>query len=570
MIASLLIWSYIIIFSFIYGATILETLQHLFNPGQELQDTPKALIALLGLGCITILACLLSLFIKMGWLAQSIFFIGGILLGVRILRTNRQLFQGKRVSIPWLLILLAIIVLLTTLENGSHGTSNPDTGIYHAQAIKWIETYPAVPGLGNLHSRFAYDSSWLVANAFFSFSFLGLRSFHVLPGAFLVMVLIYLLGGTYRLLKGHITITDVLKTLLIPLIFYTLRIQISSPGTDFPVQVWMWVVISLWLESIEIKPNEAGRSIQVEEILIFIFSIFLVTVKLSSAPVLLLPLLIFIRQIRRKAVNAFKLVLVALIILAPWFARNLILSGYWIYPAPFLVNLSPNWDWKIPLNNVIGEVRSIQAWARIPGVDTNKVLAMPLRSWLKEWFENLTKYQKAVVLGAVFSPILFAVSALTWLRRKIFTGSYIYMYVVGYIGLIFWFYEAPDIRFGYGVLASTVLLAGTPLLAWILQKVPMQKYVIFGLIALITLYQAAVFFNSIEVKTLESRIVLPTDYAGLPTVPCSIHGMKLMCAEYYNECDYGPFPCIPPGSASKNVEMRGASLRDGFRYLNNP
>jgi hypothetical protein len=308
----------------------------------------------------------------------------------------------------------------------------------------------------------------------------------------------------------------------------------------------------------------------VEEILIFIFSIFLVTVKLSSAPLLLLPLLIFIRQIRRKAVNAFKLVLVALIILAPWFARNLILSGYWIYPAPFLVNLSPNWDWKIPLNNVIGEVRSIQAWARIPGVDTNKVLAMPLRSWLKEWFENLTKYQKAVVLGAVFSPILFAVSALTWLRRKIFTGSYIYMYVVGYIGLIFWFYEAPDIRFGYGVLASTVLLAGTPLLAWILQKVPMQKYVIFGLIALITLYQAAVFFNSIEVKTLESRIVLPTDYAGLPTVPCSIHGMKLMCAEYYNECDYGPFPCIPPGSASKNVEKRGASLGDGFRYLTNP
>jgi uncharacterized membrane protein len=195
---------------------------------------------------------------------------------------------------------------------------------------------------------------------------------------------------------------------------------------------------------------------------------------------------------------------------------------------------------------------------------------MPLRSWLKEWFGNLTKNQKAVVLGAILSPILFAISALTLLRRKIFSGSYTYLYVVGYVGVIFWFYEAPDIRFGYGVLASTVLLAGTPLLAWILQKVPRQKYVIFGLIALITLYQAAVFFNSIEFKTLESRIILPTDYASLPTVPCSIHGMKLMCAEYYNECDYGPFPCIPPGSASKNVEMRGASLRDGFRYLNNP
>ena len=175
-----------------------------------------------------------------------------------------------------------------------------------------------------------------------------------------------------------------------------------------------------------------------------------------------------------------------------------------------------------------------------------------------------------VVLGAVFSPVLFAISGLTWLRRKNFTGSYLYLYIVGYIGVIFWFYEAPDIRFGYGVLASTVLLAGTPLLVWILQKVPMQKYVVFGLIALITLYQAAVFYKSIEFKTLEARIILPTDYAGLPTVPCSIHGTTLLCAEYYNECDYGPFPCIPLGSASKNVEMRAASLRDGFRYLTKP
>ncbi len=570
MIASLLIWSYIIIFSLIYGATILDLLQRFFNPGRDLQDTPKALIALLGLCCITVLACLLSLFIKLGWLAQSIFFIAGILLGVRLLGTHRQLFKGKRISIPWLVIFLAVIVLLTTLENGSHGISNPDTGIYHAQAIKWIETYPAVPGLGNLHSRFAYDSSWLVVNAFFSFSFLGLHSFHVLPGAFLVMVLIYLLGGTVRLLKGNITITDGLKTLLIPLIFYTLRIQISSPGTDFPVQVWMWVLISLWLESIEIGPNDGNGPIKVEELLIFVFSIFLVTVKLSSAPLILLPIFIFVRQVQRKAVNAFKLALVALIILAPWFARNLILSGYWIYPAPFLVNLSPNWDWKIPLNNVIGEARSIQAWARIPGQNADRVLAMPLRSWLKEWFGNLTKNQRVVVLAAVLSPIIFAISGLTWLRRKIFFGSYTDLYIVGYIGVIFWFYEAPDIRFGYGVLASTVLLAGTPLLIWILQKVPRQKYVVFGLIAVITLYQAGVFYKSIEFKTLESRIVLPADYGSLPTVPCSIRGMKLMCAEYYNECDYGPFPCIPPGSASKKVEMRGASLRDGFRYLDKP
>jgi hypothetical protein len=58
---------------------------------------------------------------------------------------------------------------------------------------------------------------------------------------------------------------------------------------------------------------------------------------------------------------------------------------------------------------------------------------------------------------------------------KNITGSYLDLYVVGYIGVIFWFYEAPDIRFGYGVPASTVLLAGTLLLVWILQKVPKEN-----------------------------------------------------------------------------------------------
>jgi hypothetical protein len=570
MVASLLIWIYIILFSLIYGATILEILQKFFSIKTDIENTSKPLIALLGLCCIGVLAPLLSLFIKLGWLAQSIFFIGGIILGVRLLRAHVPIFRIKLDSIPWLLIVLLVLVVLTTLENGSHSPTNPDTGIYHAQAIKWIETYPAVPGLGNLHSRLAYDSNWLVLNAFFSFSFLRLRSFHVLPGAFLVIGLIYLLGGTYRLLKGNVTVTDILKTLVIPLIFYTLRTQISSPGTDFPVQVWMWVIIAIGLELIEIKKNDPDFPIRSEEVLIFIFSIFLITIKLSALPLLLLPLFLLVKQIRKKPLNAFKLVLVAFIILAPWLARNLILSGYWVYPVPFLASLSPNWDWKIPVNNVIRETRSIQAWARIPGGNSSQVLARPLMSWLKEWFENLTTNQRLLLLGAVFSPIVFPLSAFTWHRKNQSTGNYAYLYLVGYIGVIFWLYEAPDIRFGYGFIASTVLLVITPLLAWLLQKTPFQKIIVFGLIVLIGLYQAFVFYKSTDFKTLEARIVLPADYAELPTYPCSIHGKTLLCAQYYNSCEYGPFPCIPPGNASKNTEMRGPLLSEGFRTISEP
>ena len=43
----------------------------------------------------------------------------------------------------------------------SRGLQHTDTGIYHAQAIRWYEEYGLVKGLGNLQQHFAYNSAYL-------------------------------------------------------------------------------------------------------------------------------------------------------------------------------------------------------------------------------------------------------------------------------------------------------------------------------------------------------------------------------------------------------------------------
>lgn len=476
----------------------------------------------------------------------------------------------KLASITWWLWMFALLVFLTVLENGTHAPGNPDTGIYHAQAIRWMETFPAVPGLGNLHSRFAFNSNWLVINAFFSFSFLGIRSFHVLPGVFLLVSMSYLMEGTAKLLQKEITVASVIKTLLIPLVFYTLGSQISSPGTDFPATIWTWITLSLWLEAIEIKVKPQQNAIGLEEILVYIFSVYLITVKLSTIPLLLLSAFLLIKYVRKNTKMVIKLLILALIILAPWFARNLILSGYWVYPVPMLSLLSPNWDWKIPLRSVVNEQNVIQAWARIPRADSEYVLAMPFISWLKEWFQNLTLNQRILVSVAIFSPIIYAIAGPFVLRKSPLFKYFNYAYLVSYCGLAFWLFEAPDIRFGFGFIVITVLIAGSPLVYWLLKKTPHQKFVLFSLVSMIILYQVVVLSKSIDFKTLYERVLVPSDYGGLATRPCDIHGYTLACAEYYNECWYDPFPCIPPGSANPKVEMRGETLRSGFRVVKSP
>ena len=389
------------------------------------------LVILAGLCLINTLAALLSLFIKLGWFAQMLLFIPGMVFGWRMWKKRAGLFALKLPKYSWLVGILLVLIFFTVLENSTHSPSNPDTGIYHAQAIRWMETYPAVPGLGNLHSRLAYNTNWLVLNALFSFSFLGLRSFHVLPGAMALAALVYLVQGVQQLLKGSVTFGNIFKMILIPLLFYTVGAQISSPGTDLPADILIWITLAVWLDYIDIPKDKPGAGLG--EIFIFIFSIYLVTIKLSSLPVLLLAAFIFFRQLRLGRKIAVRYLVVAIILLAPWWARNLILSGYWVYPVPAIAHFSPNWDWKIPLERVIQEQRSILAWARLPQADAQEVLAMPLKSWLRQWFENQTANRQALVLGGLASPIVFALGAWLSRRKKCLTGPLILAYAASYV-----------------------------------------------------------------------------------------------------------------------------------------
>ena len=47
---------------------------------------------------------------------------------------------------------LCLLVLFFAYA-ASHGYLHVDTGLYHAQSIRWAEEYGAVPGLALLHNR---------------------------------------------------------------------------------------------------------------------------------------------------------------------------------------------------------------------------------------------------------------------------------------------------------------------------------------------------------------------------------------------------------------------------------
>ena len=279
MIAALLIWSFLLILTYLYGAAVFAGLVKFLRIHVTTEPgVPLTLLA--GLSVITVAAQVANLFIPLG----AGFILALLTGGLWIVYRNPSLIQ---VSIPrygWLGWIFIALAFVTILENATHFSANPDTGFYHTQTIRWFETYRIVPGLGNLQERYAFNSAWLVLNAAFSLAFLGIQSFRLVNGMMFLTAIFFFAEGLQEILQRKLTITSLAKMLFLVLSYYLLGSEISSVGNDMPVSLAIWIILVLWLERIE-SPVEDG----VRTILIFLLPVLVITIKLSSMPLLLFP-----------------------------------------------------------------------------------------------------------------------------------------------------------------------------------------------------------------------------------------------------------------------------------------
>ncbi len=565
MLATLLIWIYAALLSFTYGLGCVLLLRKACH-FEEDQFPSFSLISITGLAIITTLAGFLSLIINLGLAANLVILLGGV--GIFVLARGwlpgllREGFNRLKGSGPliWLLCAaLALFVLARTTEP----PLNYDTGLYHAQAIRWIETYRVVPGLGNLADRLAFNSAWFLPSALFSFSFLGLRSFHVLGGFIFLLANLVFLGKASRLLKGEFALSSVVCLALIYLSRRLFGLELSSPGTDMPAALLTWLVFLLALEKIEAG---AAARFDLRSTLIMLISTFAVTLKLSVAPVLLLPLFFLLRGLLARQPGALPAMLgVSTLVAVPWLARNIILSGYLVYPfaAIDLFNV----DWKIPAVYVTQMADAITAWARLPRQDARVVLQLPFTRWVPAWWHAQEAFSRQMLVGIGLGSCAWLVLSLASMLRpgKILAAvrRYAILYLAGWAGITFWFASAPDIRFSYGFLAILLCLLAAPLIQWLLVRLRRLAIPLMAAAILILL-----FYQAYGVYKLHSQVrwLLPADYPSAAVAPRTLGRFDANMPISGDQCWYAPLPCTP--THNPEVRMRGATLQEGFYNKN--
>ncbi len=289
----------------------------------------------------------------------------------------------------------------------SRGIIHYDTGLYHAQSIRWMEEYGVVKGLGNLHCRLAYNSSSFALSALYSMAFLGGQSYHCAAGwlAFLLSVVCLRMRKSLR--AGRLRASDFARVMCV---YYLVNIfdEMISPASDYFMVLVAFYMVIKWLDL-----SESGERTILPYGLLCVLGVFLMTVKLSAALILLLTIYPACRLIGEKRWGETGVYLgMGILTALPFFIRNVVISGWLVYPFTQIDLFDV--VWKMPKGLADYDAREIQVWGR--GYTDVAQFDMPMRQWLPGWFRTLAGSDRALVLAAAVAvfALLAEAAYLTW------------------------------------------------------------------------------------------------------------------------------------------------------------
>jgi len=543
----------IVLLAFVYGVAAIR----MFVKRNELSSLPIVIYPVIGLAVLATVTNILSLFLAIGLLVKIGVIVVGALLFFLNFRWIREInkaivIEFKNLGLPAKLLFVFTTVFVQYLT--AQPTLSYDEGLYYIQFIKWTETYPVVPGLANLHHRFGFNSSWHMLTALFNTSsFTGVEENRI-NGAIYLLMLFHFLSGLrqqnafLRWLKGGMLVAISLPFLIV--------YNLTSPNADIIILFLFLFGVDVWITAL-IK----GEENRTQNFLVAILSIFLLTIKPSAIPVLCLPALIFIDWLQKKQyTNIFRFVALSFVIVAPWLVRNIILSGYMLFPFEKLDLFS--FDWKVPAENAVEARRMIKDSAYYLYNDNSVLQAGSFTEKIKIWFlRNLRIYDKLFLVIVMLSPFVL------FLYRKTIKKEVIWLWLCLLAGMLFWFIQAPDPRFGYAYIITTCLLVLATVASG---KISAPKNFIF---AVVFIFQTGTIFlySYLHKKFIaEARIretgantlLMPSPYFvpelqqkdSVPFVQTPVVG---------DQCWDAPLPCSAENM--RLYEKRGASLADGFR-----
>lgn len=550
----MILFSWIIIggAALLFGKAITDGV---YTNRQEQMGCPDVYLVT-GLIFLNVYAQLFSLFYKVAGIACTILGTAGILLFCvlvyRRLRPGKHaaLFPGCKGERPALWRLAAILFCFAlTLIWTTRSPSQYDTGLYHAQAIRWIEDYGVVPGLGNLHMRLAYNSAFMSLQALFSLGWLLGQSVHSLNGFFSLAALLYVCATIRLWGEESLQTSDFLKGAMVIFVVQK-RYDVASSGTDIWAMLLVFYILIKWCEYLE----QGGKDGALYGWLCLI-GVYAVTVKLSAASVTVLalyPLYLFVREKNGKAI--FSHVAAGLCLLLPFLIRNVIISGYLVYPYGGLDLFNP--DWKMDRAVLESDSLDIKMFAR--GITNPAEYDNSFFGWIPGWFLRQGMGNRILIAAGLVAVPVVLYLFVKCMRRKEYGRAAVYGTAV--VNLCFWMVTAPHMRYGGPYIHMLVALALGAVPAWKKALRPMT-------VAIVAVFLLQYGGRILELSEMEPEYLLrQPDYLSWQSTQYPVDHVHIWKPDEGDLTGYFAFPATPQGGQLQVLRLRGESFREGFRH----
>lgn len=550
-------WIYILVTAFLCGFAFTMLVENVF--GYAIQNAVGILF--FGLIAVTVYAQLFSLFMGVGAVANFVLAGACMLIFVVWRRKIAALLCEKMQNRSFVYKISLVILIAIWCYCTSRGYMHYDSDLYHAQSIRWIEEYGVVKGLGNIHVRFAYNSSFFALSALYSMKFLTGQSLHTVNGFIALLLSVETLAVFDRHSFAKPNLVKLSDFARLGALYYLTLIyrDIVSPASDYCVMCVVFYLVIRWLSYIE----EEEKNV-VPYALLCVMGVYAITLKLTAGVILLLllkPAYMLLKKNRYREI-AYD-ILLGVVVIVPWILRTVRISGYLLYPFPALDVL--NVDWKMDAAAAALDAAEIKTWGR--GLNNAALEGMPVNEWLPQWFQNtLPTLGKLFILADVACIVLLAGLFIKFLinkkQKKTVSDTAEQLLVLSAVAAsyLFWQFSAPLLRYGYAYVLLLPALTG----GLLYQRIKGKGSLIWCMALILAIVKTVSLAGYVAHTAEKPYYGTQQDYGSYDLNHFTVKGTVFYYPETGDRTGYKNFPSVPEKT---EIAFRGETLRDGFLHV---
>ncbi|MCU0421186.1 MAG: hypothetical protein MUC81_00120 [Bacteroidia bacterium] len=550
----LLLLVYNLVLFYLAGLVLSNLFARIFNCNE--QALHPTFYILLGMSLVAVILQVLHLFMPINAYAHVIIWL--ICLSIPLLDKKKRSLTAihglhqifTKVHIGYTIIVIIAVIIATSAK-----TATGDIGDYHLQAIRWYEEFSTVPGLANIRRQLANNSSWFLLQAFSGLHFFDLRSIYVLNG------LLMLVAGWYFL--PNLSQKFWLRNLIIIIyLSFALTRKYAGGVTNDIIITWGILLLFSWYAD----EQQTSSTSQFKNLIIIWLSLFLVTCKLSALPMVLLSLIVIFAWYQvlktQRLILVVKLIFLLVILFIPWLIKNILLSGYLVFPIKF--TRLHQVDWAMRPEIVDFEVYANLAYARVPFLPIEEVRYYSFKQWFPLWIQSLDYFSLGLIAATIFfiSAIVLLMVVNRSFKAQVKQSGLLFIIPVCILAYYLWYTHGPTPRFIFGYMVFTIATGFSLVMP---EKIEKLVHKLIKPLALTAIIIATLSLIGIHYRDISNKqyLVYPKPFIQPELKDYAVSNGILKVPIGDMQCWDAPLPCT--NLPDSMLQFRGNSLGDGFR-----